>query len=212
MIKAYRSKLERHLGNRIHYIPPEAFIEGAILADARTDIYALGHMLYELETGKRFREQQGWIPFKSKLLRSVVEYIMHSGPAIDLANSSNKMYPNSHDAIAQMVKHNVDERIHSIDEIIKLLNIKTISLKQNRSDTMGFPKFCIESGDNRGACLALNLVDGGLRMIGRTDIAGNKLSISRQHLRVMRRGHFFMIDDNGSTKGTFLNGLRLKKR
>ena len=42
------------------YMAPELFVEGAMAADARTDIFALGHLFYELSMGQHYWYKAGW--------------------------------------------------------------------------------------------------------------------------------------------------------
>ena len=51
------------------YMAPEVLISGAQIADARVDIFALGHIFYEITTGQHFWVRRGW--------RQIEEYIQH---------------------------------------------------------------------------------------------------------------------------------------
>ncbi len=52
--KDYRLTLDNQIFGTIPYIAPELLLYGASIADARADIYALGHILYQLTTGEHF--------------------------------------------------------------------------------------------------------------------------------------------------------------
>ncbi|HET91743.1 MAG TPA: FHA domain-containing protein [Chloroflexi bacterium] len=55
-------------------------------------------------------------------------------------------------------------------------------------------------------------LDHELHNLGRepiNDIVISDPQISRQHARITRRGRSFVIEDMGSTNGTFVNGMRL---
>lgn len=55
-------------------------------------------------------------------------------------------------------------------------------------------------------------LDQDLLTVGRdpsSDIVINDPQVSRQHARIMRRGSLMVIEDIGSTNGTFVNGMRL---
>ncbi|MCM1982840.1 FHA domain-containing serine/threonine-protein kinase [Lyngbya confervoides] len=194
------------------YLPPEAFLQGSLLADARTDIYAIGHILYELEMGQHFWRRQGW----SRLEHFFTQYL-HQTPepteAIDLRDFRGQMYPNSREAIALMVKTQVAQRIDSVEAILTLLGLHDPDPTEIRDTKvrLGFPLLRVESGSNRDACLPINLADGETRSIGRGEIAGNDVSISRKHLFVRRYGTQYCAGDHGSTNGTLHNGRILAK-
>ncbi|MCM1982400.1 FHA domain-containing serine/threonine-protein kinase [Lyngbya confervoides] len=194
------------------YLPPEAIIEGSILADARTDIYAIGHILYELEMGQHFWQRQGWNRLEH-FFNGYLKRKPEPTEAIDLRDFSGEIYPNSQEAIALMVKIQVEERIDSIDAILDLLNIRELEPTEiiEPKFTLGFPMLWVESGTNRNACLPLDLAEGETRIIGRGDIAGNDVSISRRHLLVSRNGKQYSAGDNGSTNGTLHSGRVLPK-
>ena len=55
-------------------------------------------------------------------------------------------------------------------------------------------------------------LDRDAMTIGRdpgNDIAIDDLQVSRQHTRITRQGNFLVLEDLGSTNGTFVNGVRL---
>ncbi|HIE24564.1 MAG TPA: FHA domain-containing protein [Anaerolineales bacterium] len=67
----------------------------------------------------------------------------------------------------------------------------------------------MRNGPNPGATYAL---DGEVMTVGRdpsNTIAINDPEISRQHARMMLQGGKIVIEDNGSTNGTAINGRRI---
>jgi hypothetical protein len=67
----------------------------------------------------------------------------------------------------------------------------------------------MRSGPNPGTVYAL---DGDLLSIGRdssNEISVNDAEISRRHARLMFQGGKYVLEDMGSTNGTFVNGQRL---
>lgn len=187
------------------YMPPEAFIEGSKLADARTDIYALGHILYELEMGEHFWERQGWTRighFAAYLSETPLPVT-----AIDFDGFKGSCYTQSKVVIAEMVTIDVDQRITSVDAVLDLLSIRDIlPAEYEEQIALGFPLLRVESGTNKDACLPLNLSDGEFEVLGRGEIAGNDTSISRHHLEIRRQKMKYQIRDVGSTNGTLYCG------
>ncbi len=56
------------------------------------------------------------------------------------------------------------------------------------------------------------MLDQDVLVIGRdphNNIVINDPQVSRQHARVMRQGDLMVVEDAGSTNGTFVNGMRL---
>jgi serine/threonine-protein kinase len=187
------------------YMTPETFIEGSKFADARTDIYALGHILYELEMGEHFWTRRGWTR-----LEQFAAYLSQTPPpisAIEFDDFEGSCYTHSKTAIAKMVTIDADQRIASVDAVLDLLGIRDIEPNEYEERiSLGFPLFRVESGTNKDACLPLNLIDGENRVIGRGEIAGNDTSISRHHLEIRRQKAEYQIRDMGSTNGTLYCG------
>jgi eukaryotic-like serine/threonine-protein kinase len=198
------TKTREYMGT-LAYMPPEAFIAGSRKADARTDIYALGQILYELEMGQNFWQRRGWFR-----LSDFVAYLQQDPPpteGIDLRDFKGDCYPNTATVIAQMVKLDYSDRIPTIDAVLDALEIVAPDATTSAPDfKLGFPLLIVESGTNRDACLPLSLADGEVRVIGRADIAGSDYSISGRHLEIRRIGADYQIRELGSKNGTLLRG------
>ncbi|MBW4635368.1 MAG: serine/threonine protein kinase [Iphinoe sp. HA4291-MV1] len=58
--KEHRLTQDNEVMGTLRYIAPELLVYGAKVADARADIYALGHILYQLATGQHFWVRRRW--------------------------------------------------------------------------------------------------------------------------------------------------------
>lgn len=193
----------------VRYMAPELIIQGADVADARCDIYSLGHIFYELAMGEHFWKRKGW-----DQLEDVWAYMdQEPSPeeAIDLTDFSCSFFPHAGSVLARMVKIDVEQRYKTIDEVLKDLGNPLLG---ERWDVAGLdlqsPLLIIESGENRLAKCVLGLQDGERREFGRFDLAGNDASISRRHLEFSRQGEHYFVRDLGSKHGTLVGGVILK--
>jgi len=187
---------------------PELILHGAGGADARTDIYALGHILYELAMGQHFWGRKGW-----KELKDLVEFLTQDPPPtelIDLSDFRCDFFDTATSVILRMVKNRPEERYASVEEVSLNLGYSALLPATAVDITIRSPVLIVESGTNRGARTVLGLGDGEGREMGRADIAGNDESISRRHLQFSRRGNQYFVRDVGSRNGTMVRGLLLE--
>jgi eukaryotic-like serine/threonine-protein kinase len=209
----------------ISYMAPELNNQGAEVADARCDIYALGHILYELAMGEHFWEHKGW-----ETVEDLMQYLDQVPPpteAIELDGFHCDFFPNARRVLARMVKCKVEDRYKTADEILLDLGEKppkpsspppVVEPDEPLSSILPFssvvdlesPLLIVESGDNRLARTVLSLHDGEKRELGRFDLAGSDNSISRRHLEISRRGTRYYVRDLGSKNGTMMRGILLK--
>jgi serine/threonine-protein kinase len=221
------------------YIAPEALLTGSAIADARADIFALGHLLYELETGQHFWAEQGW-----SRLEDFVNYLSQSPRPTEVVvfrNFRSQCYANSREVIRQMLKIDPEERFTCIEEVITALDLpspvpdlspangsgvaptiipsrfRMPSPPSHPAPSNSAPSnpallaalLIVESGSNKDARTLIELSEGEKCSIGRLEIAGNNDSISRQHLEFSRVSCQFRVRDMGSKNGTLLRGTAL---
>jgi serine/threonine-protein kinase len=188
------------------YMAPELLFFDARSADARTDIYALGHILYVLSTGLHFWERQGWYQ-----LSDLVGYLART-PAptdsIDLSDFRCSFMPEVERVIGSMVCIDPDGRYRSVDEVLAALGVRYELPAPPAGLRLDSPMLIVESGSNRRSRVLLSLRDGEVRIVGRADIAGDDTSVSRSHLEVSRAGNSYRIRDISST-GTWMRGSLL---
>lgn len=196
----------------LQYSPPEMLLNPREV-DRRADIYALGHILYELATERSFWNYRGWtragdfiayLAGDPRPVEGVECNGFECGFLLDAA-------PNAAALLAKMVKLNPAERYASVEQVLADLAF-TPSTHENRDALPRgglSPALVVESGDNRGARLILRLADGETKAIGRQHLAGDDLSVSKRHLEITRDGNDFYLRDAGSRNGTFQNGLSL---
>lgn len=193
------------------YIAPELITEvGAKAADARADIYSLGHLFYELVVGENFWAHKGW-----RELKDMITYLVQTPPPTELIELDDfhcDFYDNACEVLPRMVKIDPSERYHSVDDVlIGLCESETPYLSVTLPDLhLRHPLLIVESGSNQGARTMISLEDGGSLALGRTDIAGNDTSISRKHLEFGRSGNCYFVRDLHSKNGTILRGIALK--
>jgi len=193
----------------IPYMAPELLLYGSKLADARADIYALGHILYELAMGKHFWARQGW-----RELKDFARYLKQTPPpteAIDCSDFKCDFFREAHRVLPSMVKIENSQRYRRIDYLLSDLgyipDLPEIPIDLN----LRYPLLIVESGSNRGARSLVNIEDGGCLVLGRADIAGDDSSISRRHLQFMRVGDSYYVEDLNSKNGTWVQGIALEK-
>lgn len=189
-----------------HYLAPELLVHGSEFADARSDIYALGQMFFELVTGRSFWRFMGW-----KRMEDFIDFLKSHPPPNEVTNLDSfvcDFYPNARATLAGMVRIDPNARFSSVDEVISELDISTDSIEP-LIDNYDFPVLIIESGSNRNARTFLHLPDNTAIVMGRSDFAGNDSSISRKHLEIRRRGRRYWLKDLGSRNGTMIAGNRL---
>lgn len=210
----------------IPYMAPELNDQGAEIADARCDIYALGQIFYELAMGEHFWTRQDWETVED--LMQYLDQVPSPAEAIDLSDFHCDFFSHARGVLARMVKRRAEERYATIEDILLDLgetpecppvsppvdapDVPLDSLLPSSTEiNLDSPLLIVETGANRLARTVLSLRDGEQRELGRFDLAGGDESISRRHLELSRRGSRYYVRDLGSKHGTMVRGLRLKR-
>lgn len=189
-----------------YYMAPELLIDGSSVADAASDIYALGQLLYELVMGRCLWLHKGW-----RRMEDFIDFLRSVPPpaeVMDFDGFACDFYPNAEDLLRRMVKIDPAERFSSVTDVIEQLGIAKKPAPTPVS-VYDFPVLIIESGTNRNARTFLHIADGELAVMGRADFAGNDKSISRRHVEIRRRGRRYWLHDLESKNGTMVGGSRL---
>jgi serine/threonine-protein kinase len=192
------------------YMALELFLEGGQVADAKTDIYALGQILYELAMGEHFWQRRSWYQ-----LEDFFEYVTQTPPpteGIDLTDFDCDFFPEAKRVLLKMMKLDPNERYLEVEEIICELGISGESEKVVSNLSFEYPLLIVESGSNKGARTFININDGESQILGRAELAGADTSISRKHLEFSRQGNDYFVRDLGSKNGTMLKGKLIGDR
>jgi serine/threonine protein kinase len=193
----------------ISYMAPEIIIRGAKVADARCDIYSLGHILYELSMGQHFWTRKGWTQLED--LISYLKQVPSPTEGVDLSDFRCDFFTNTRDIVARMTKIDPEQRYSQVNEILMDLGLYTPGIPDLPPDFhLRHPLLIIESGTNERARTVLGLKSGEKRTIGREDLAGNDSSISRTHLEFTRCDDQYFVRDLNSKNGTLVRGTALK--
>jgi eukaryotic-like serine/threonine-protein kinase len=205
--KDYRLTGDKELFGTLPYIAPEIIIYGAKIADARADIYALGHIFYQMVTGEHFWNQKNWRKLEDFI--NFLKQVPTPVEAIELRDFCCDFFPDAAHVLSRMVKIDPNQRFTSVDEILGEFGYATYVAQIPNDLHLRYPLLIVESGNNKGTRSLINIPDGGVLLMGRAEIAGANDSISRSHLEFSRRGNHYFVRDLGSKNGTLVRGIAL---
>ncbi len=191
----------------LQYMAPDLFQNGSKTADARSDIFALGIILFEISTGSRFWDHMGWHELSdfARFLgqKPRPESVIQESFACPIS-------PRGSEIARQSTAIDPERRYASVSEIQNALGLRGYVAPDVSDIQLKFPKLIVETGSNANAQTVLALADHESRLLGREDIAGSDVSISRRqrngHVEFRKIGNRYEVRDAGSTKGTMLHG------
>ncbi len=188
------------------YMAPEILIEGVHIADARADIYALGHILYEMAMGKHW-----WVHANIRDIAAFGAYLQTGVTvAVDLSDYVPLFAPNEAEVLSRMLAVYPEQRYSRLDDVITALNLGGPRVVPRPGDMeLRSPVLTVESGTMVGGMAVLNLADGESRVMGRYQFAGNEMSVSSKHVEFRREGDIYFVRDFPSKNGTLHNGVIL---
>ncbi|HLM71370.1 MAG TPA: serine/threonine-protein kinase, partial [Polyangiaceae bacterium] len=126
------------------YMSPEQ-AKGDRFVDHRTDIWALGVLLFEMLTGRR--------PFQGETMFSVVADIL-GGPIPRVSDIAPEVDPGLVDIVSRCIERDLSKRIGSAEELVNLLR-PFVAGRTNPSDANPFSRaFATGSYPNAGKALA----------------------------------------------------------
>ncbi|MBF2052265.1 MAG: protein kinase [Candidatus Sericytochromatia bacterium] len=187
------------------FMAPEQWLSQPV--DARSDIYALGLLFYALLAGQSIWTLNSWS------LLEYMAFVQQEPPPYSLLDSrplDSPDWPALAAVMRRMACLEPAQRYASVAEVQQVLGLPLTHARQPLVPALqGFPFLSVESGPNQGCQTPLNLSENESRVLGRTDFAGHDTSISRSHLKILRRDNQYYLQDCGSKNGTLLGGQRL---
>ena len=192
------------------YVAPEQILADRDL-DHRVDVYSLGCVLYECLGGDppfmRPREEQ-------------VLYAHIQDPPPKLSQVSPDLPPAIDDVLDRALAKKPEERYDSCGELIEAARAVLPVAARDAADSADAPPDPVSADCLRLRVTAGNALGSEIQVrdefvIGRQASEegqlGQDAEISRQHARIAPSNGSFVIEDLGSTNGTFVNGRRISK-
>ena len=183
------------------YVAPEQILAKEL--DHRVDVYSLGCLLYECLAGEppfsRPREEQ-------------VLYAHIQDPPPKLTQVRPELPAAIDEVIERALSKEPEERHASCGELIDAARAVLIQDEPSPAASGDRLRLRVTAGNARGSEIQVDeeLVIG--RQASEAGQLGQDAEISRQHARIARSGNNFILEDLGSTNGTFLNGRKIAKQ
>src|SRR5215210_657162 len=183
------------------YVAPEQILADKEL-DHRVDVYSLGCLLYECLAGeppfKRPREEQ-------------VLYAHIQDPPPKLSQVRPDLPAEVDAVIERALAKKPEERYPSCGELVEAARAALLPNGAAEPSPMDCLRLRVTAGNAQGSEIQISeeLVIG--RQASEEGQLGQDAEISREHARIARSGDHFVVEDLGSTNGTFLNGRRIVK-
>jgi len=181
------------------YVAPEQILAQDL--DHRVDVYSLGCLLYECLTGeppfRRPREEQ-----------TLYAHIRDPPPKVTAVRPD---FPAAiDDVVAKALAKKPEERHESCGELVEAAREALAEVAPTEPAGQRL-RLRVTAGNAQGT--EIQVADEFL--IGREAPGEGKLGqdaeISRQHARITHTGDEYVIEDLGSTNGTFLNGRKISR-
>jgi predicted Ser/Thr protein kinase len=193
------------------YVAPEQILADRDL-DHRVDVYSLGCVLYECLAGDppfmRPREEQ-------------VLYAHIQDPPPKLSQARPDLPPAIDGVLDRALAKKPEERYDSCGELVEAARaVLPLEAEEPAAGAEAAPaapppdclRLRVTAGNAQGSEIQVRdeFVIG--RQASEEGQLGQDAEISREHARIARSGDHFVIEDLGSTNGTFLNGRRIAKQ
>jgi serine/threonine-protein kinase len=181
------------------YVAPEQILAKEL--DHRVDVYSLGCLLYECLAGEppftRPREEQ-------------VLYAHIQDPPPKLSQVKPELPAAMDDVIAKALAKEPEERYESCGALVEAARVALLPLLPDGPAPTGDRlRLRVTAGNAQGSEIQVEdeFVIG--RQTSEEGQLGQDAEISREHASIARSGRNFLIEDLGSTNGTFVNGRRI---